>query len=220
MLNKNTPPRKLYLLAIVIVLAAIALSCLFYAILKDTIVRDSAIMLVLGFSFCGLFGIALYYWTCTLEVTMEDTYVKRRGYLFVRRIPYEKIEAITLSRIVNSSYGGRNLIKDRKGQPLNTIAAFSELRHAFFLEYYDSPALIGDEVLFYFHFYSPDFATLLEKTTAPIFIAERVWEQQKRELRSLLEPYRFRVFIAPYHSAYICDKKIEFVPLSSWEREA
>ena len=220
MLNKNESPRKLYRLAIGIILAATILSGLFYAIANDNTTREAVVVLIWTFSVMGLWGIALYYWLCIQSVTMNDTYVKRRGLLFVRRISYEKIEAITLSRIVyHGGYGGITRGKDRKGQPLTTIAAFDELRHANFLERCDSPALrTDDEVLFYFHFYSTDFAILLEKTTAPVFIAERVWEQHKQELRELLAPYRFRVFIAPYHKEYPCgEEKIDFVPLSSWE---
>ena len=220
MLNKNERPRKLYKLAIGILLLAIALSVSFYATMKDRNTREVTIVLVWTFSVIALWGIGLYYQLCAQEVTMGDTYVKRRGLLFVRCIPYEKIEAITLSRIIyHGGYGGITRGKDRKGQPLTTIAAFDELRHANFLERCDSPALrTDDEVLFYFHFYSTDFAILLEKTTAPVFIAERAWEQRKQELRELLAPYRFRVFIAPYHKEYPCgEEKIDFVPLSSWE---
>ena len=221
MLNKNESPRKLYRLAIGIILAATVLSSLFYAIVKDNTTREAVAVLIWTFSVMGLWGIALYYWLCIQSVTMDDAYVKRRGLLFVRRIPYEKIEAITLSRIIyHGGYGGISEGKDRSGHPLTTVAAFDEIRHAHILEHCDALSLKGNsDVLFYFHFHSPDLKMLLEKTTAPVFVAERVWEQHKQELNKILTPYRFRVFIAPYHTAYpyVFDQKIEFVPLSCWE---
>ena len=212
--NKNKAPRRKHRY---IELAIAVLYALLYPILRLIgIERDLSIALMacvfslVLLSFLSLFSIDLS--EATYQV-FEDSFILVKRSIWKRRLGYDCIQGITIS------YGGEFLAKGgfrvfkEKGVPLTLVSTYDSLHYIEFLKRRDYMVYGRDELFASFLFF-PDLAILLPKTTAPIFVAEQIWNQNE-ELRHLLEPYQFRVFIAPYGIEN--QEEQDFVPLSCWE---